>query len=226
VSTKTGPPQSTDRFTKAIAQLGDDKLEIKLGGIYALERIAKDSERDYSTIIEVLTTYMRENSSILNYNQAKQPSLTKSSQKNQSAKKDGEIRLPADIQAILTVIGRRVERGYSDRIDLSKTFLSRANLANANLNFADLREANFREADLSGADLFWANLRGVDLSKADLNTADLRGVDLSEIKNLTWEQISVTIIDRSTKLSVDIEEKFKNELKAMRERGKEGRRFP
>jgi hypothetical protein len=35
--------QITDRFTKAIEQLGSDKLAIRLGGIYALERIAKDS---------------------------------------------------------------------------------------------------------------------------------------------------------------------------------------
>jgi hypothetical protein len=29
--------QLTDRYTKAIAQLGDDKLDIRLGGIYALD---------------------------------------------------------------------------------------------------------------------------------------------------------------------------------------------
>src|SRR5262249_46211346 len=43
--------QITDRFTKAITQLGDEKLEVRLGGIYALERIAKDSEKDHWTIM-------------------------------------------------------------------------------------------------------------------------------------------------------------------------------
>ena len=38
--------QITDRYTKAIDQLGSEKLETRLGGIYALERIAVDSERD------------------------------------------------------------------------------------------------------------------------------------------------------------------------------------
>lgn len=47
--------QLTDRYTKAIAQLGDDKLDIRLGGIYALERIAVDSKRDHPTIVEVLS---------------------------------------------------------------------------------------------------------------------------------------------------------------------------
>src|SRR5918998_1171927 len=60
--------QVTERFTRAIDQLGasdDDgnpRLEIRLGGIYALERIARDSpERDYQTIVEILTAYIREN---------------------------------------------------------------------------------------------------------------------------------------------------------------------
>jgi ABC-type multidrug transport system fused ATPase/permease subunit len=45
--------QITERFTRAIEQLGathDDmskNLELRLGGIYALERIAKESEEDH-----------------------------------------------------------------------------------------------------------------------------------------------------------------------------------
>ena len=59
--------QVTDRFAKAIEQLGavdgsgNKKLEVRLGGIYALERIANQSERDYWPIMEVLTAYVREN---------------------------------------------------------------------------------------------------------------------------------------------------------------------
>jgi hypothetical protein len=74
----TRDQQVTERFTRAIDQLGatDDKgekkLEIRLGGIYALERIAVDSlamenypGRDYSTVMEVLTTYVRENAPLV-----------------------------------------------------------------------------------------------------------------------------------------------------------------
>src|SRR5215217_8163404 len=64
--------QITERFTRAIDQLGatyettgKPRLEIRLGGVYALERIAWDSpERDYSTVMEVLTAYVRENTSL------------------------------------------------------------------------------------------------------------------------------------------------------------------
>lgn len=56
--------QVTERYTKAIEQLGSEKLDIRLGGIYALERIAADSTRDHPTVIEVLTAFIREHSSL------------------------------------------------------------------------------------------------------------------------------------------------------------------
>lgn len=50
--------QITERFTRAVDQLGNDKLEIRLGGIHALERIADESNRDYWPIMEILTAYI------------------------------------------------------------------------------------------------------------------------------------------------------------------------
>ncbi len=47
--------QVTDRYTKAIEQLGSDKPDVRIGGIYALERVARDSARDHPTVLEVLT---------------------------------------------------------------------------------------------------------------------------------------------------------------------------
>jgi hypothetical protein len=54
--------QITERFTRAIDQLGDDKVEVRLGGIYALERLARDSRVDERTITEVLCAYVRHRS--------------------------------------------------------------------------------------------------------------------------------------------------------------------
>lgn len=53
--------QLTERFTRAIDQLGNDKAAIRLGAIYALERIAKDSDRDTETVIEILSSYVKHN---------------------------------------------------------------------------------------------------------------------------------------------------------------------
>jgi hypothetical protein len=54
--------QVTDRFTKAIEQLGSKELDIRIGGIYALGRIARDSAGDHPTVVQVLSTFVREHS--------------------------------------------------------------------------------------------------------------------------------------------------------------------
>jgi hypothetical protein len=54
--------QLADRYSKAVEQLSSDKLDVRVGGIYALERIARDSHRDHPTIMEVLAAFIREHS--------------------------------------------------------------------------------------------------------------------------------------------------------------------
>ena len=54
--------QVTDRYTKAVEQIGSDKLDVRIGGIYALERIARDSARDHPPVMAVLTAFVREHS--------------------------------------------------------------------------------------------------------------------------------------------------------------------
>ena len=65
-----------------------------------------------------------------------------------------------------------------ERADLYDADLCGADLRNANLCDADLRGADLRGADLCGADLRGANLRGANLRNADLRGANLRGANL------------------------------------------------
>jgi hypothetical protein len=51
--------QITDRYTKAVDQLGHEELAVRVGGVYALQRIARDSRGDRATIAEVLCAYAR-----------------------------------------------------------------------------------------------------------------------------------------------------------------------
>jgi hypothetical protein len=77
----------------------------------------------------------------------------------------------------------------SERIDLSRTDLSdadltrvdfsRTNLSNTDLTGADLAKANLRNADLCHAKLGSANLFSADLSNADLSNADFTYADLN-----------------------------------------------
>ena len=102
--------QITERFTRAIEQLGSDKMEVRLGGIYALERIANDSDKDYWPIMETLTAYVREQAP---WREPRQdgPEEGTSARKRQPGSicyPEPESPKPAtDIQAILTVLGRR-----------------------------------------------------------------------------------------------------------------------
>jgi Pentapeptide repeats (8 copies) len=193
--TVTERGQITDRFSKAVDQLGtsDDpgkasNLFLRLGGIYALERIAEDSERDHNAVFALLTEFVK----------SRAPGAAVSG--------DDPVVPPADIQAILTVIGRRSRRylhGESSRLDLAGTdlrgamlmdadlagcmlnsahlehaHLERANLRKAMLFDGRLRGAFLKSATLSSAQLQGANLRSADLSDVDLTDADLTGADL------------------------------------------------
>ena len=54
--------QFADRYSRAIEQLGSDNLDIRIGGIYALEGIALESSKHHPTVMEVLTAFIREHS--------------------------------------------------------------------------------------------------------------------------------------------------------------------
>jgi hypothetical protein len=119
--------QLNDRFSKAVEQLGTNNIEVRLGGIYALERIARDSARDHPTVMEVLSAYVHVHVPIVRC-----PSASGL--------------LPTDVQAVLTVIGRRDTRRDRDRLALNDTCLMGENLRGANLTNADLTNANLTNA--------------------------------------------------------------------------------
>jgi len=104
--------QITDRYTKAIEQLGSDKLDVRLGGVYALERIALDSQRDQLTVVQVLSAFVREHG-------RPEP---------EQATTDKEP--STDVQAALTVLGGlprlpRLAWLYRDRVYMARGDLSR-----------------------------------------------------------------------------------------------------
>jgi hypothetical protein len=51
--------QLTDRFTRAVDQLGSKDVAVRVGGIYALGRIADESITDRASIADLLTAYVR-----------------------------------------------------------------------------------------------------------------------------------------------------------------------
>ncbi|MGR7025547.1 pentapeptide repeat-containing protein [Geodermatophilus sp. URMC 62] len=155
----------TDRYSKAVEQLGDEKIEVRLGGIYALERLMHDSPADQPTIMEALAAFVRQHAP-----HSPRPALPA---RGSQAPAPGH---PAeDVQAVLTVLGRRDPVEDERPIDLSG-----ANLTGATLNRADLTDATLDEAKLTDADLDGANLTGATLAGADLTDADLDEAKLTD----------------------------------------------
>lgn len=147
----------TEAFAKAVEQLAkEDALALRLGGVYAMDRIADDDPTERPRIAEILSAFVRDGA----------PAV-------------GE--LPRDVRAGLQVLARR---DWTVGVDLAGTRLAGAHLpaaqlANAILVGADLSDANLRAAVLRSADLSRADLRRADLSGADLRAAVLTGARLS-----------------------------------------------
>lgn len=130
--------QVTDRYSRAIEQLGSATLDVRLGGIYALEQIAKDSargEEDQATIVEVLSAFVRVHSDPLFQYKASMgnaaPSEPVEEQHQNAIRYVKQLEgPPVDVQAAVTVLGRLPARPVRTlrRGDLTKACLRRVEL--------------------------------------------------------------------------------------------------
>ncbi len=163
--------QVTGRYATAREQLGCEKVDVRIGGIHALERVARDSPADHPAVMEMLAAFIRERS------HEQWPPPDPGGQARQRS-------LSPDVRAAITAVGRRLTERDIGPVDLAGADLGGVRLAGANLTGADLAGADLTEAVLAnavlaGADLGGARLTGADLTRADLTGADLTDVDLT-----------------------------------------------
>jgi Pentapeptide repeats (8 copies) len=187
--------QITERFTRAVDQLGNKSVDVRTGGIYALARIAKDSADDRTAVAEILTAYVKVHSPWPPPSK-KTPESTNPVTTSRTPLSPLRSRAP-DVQAAMTVLGHLpADLNAQDSPDLG---FNRFGLGGVDLRFADLRGLNLRGAWLAESNLTRAELEGADLREASLwrtllisallVNADIRGADLREA-NLTqaWMQ--------------------------------------
>ena len=182
-----------ERYQKGAEMLGSEVLSVRLGGIYALQRLADDEPEEYHVqIMKLLCAFVCH--------------PTKAEYKDDSTRPTGTERKPnirdyqvrEDVQEAMTAIGTRsdadveLEKKAKFAPDLSGAVLPFVYLFGANLTDAVLTDAKFYPANLtvqeqnksrntflfSGADLSQANLSNAFLTGANLTRADL-SADLS-----------------------------------------------
>jgi hypothetical protein len=198
----------TDRYVKAAELLKEEDVTVRVAGIYSFERIANDSPKDHWTIIQLLSSYIREKSPYYSQEKKEDKELSFDIQaaikviKDRDSEKDCYKKEETIWQVFLKLLSK--EEKCSNFLDLrgSNLFLanlqgaylyganfsnanlygvnlSDANLYSVNLYVANLYGANFSNANLYGANLYGANLYGVNLSNANLEYADLTYANLS-----------------------------------------------
>lgn len=160
----------SERFSTALTKLGDETMAVRLGGIFSLERLARDSKEQQSSIIEVLSYFLREHSEVR---------ALLLQQNSLDSKKLVELEIT--IQAALSAIARccndeNSTTGMPDLSLINFNFLKLRNISIPKMNFTS---ANLKGFQLYNGTLIGSNLRGCCLESADLQFSDLRTVDLS-----------------------------------------------
>lgn len=158
-----------DPFLAALDYLGHAQATVRIGGILALERVARQGG-DLRVCAGTLAAYVQQ------WAGAEKP----------------DKRPAYHVVAALAVLSRLLPssdplRNLADLrrtnlagLELPDADLSRFHLEHADLSGADLRGANFSGANFRGADLRGALLSGAVFAGASLRGADLTGAVLSD----------------------------------------------
>jgi len=192
--------QIAERYAKAIDQLKSADVEVRLAGIYTLEILGKQEEsmEFHQPIMLVLAASIKNRSSLA---QGYEPDTLDS--------------IPADIQAILTVIGRQkdpalklnlhgtnlknadLQDGHFENVDFSGCYLAGAHLDRAFLDHVNLASAMLHEAVFDGANMPTANLESAHLVGTSLRGTHLQGssLHLAEVQDAVFDDAELNNVD-------------------------------
>ena len=157
-----------ERYQRGAEMLGSPVLSVRLGGIFALQRLAEEHPEQYHIqVMRLFCAFVRNppaEGGELNNNRELRP----------------------DVQAVITAIGKRsvagqrLEAEADCKLDLRGARLDYGDMENLNFASVDLLEAHLRRAGLEGANLSDAILAYADLSGATLWRANFSGAYLAE----------------------------------------------
>lgn len=186
--------ERNSRFTKGVELLGNSQESARTGGAYSLIFLAKEYPAEFKTIVfNTLCSHIRTITNTDDYQDKypDEPSI--------------------EIETLISFLFYDLDNFFSTEVaNLSKSYLSGANLRFVDLRMADLSWADLSAADLSKADLseaylyhaklFSTELVGAKLIETDLTEADLYGANLSNTN------LSLTILYKTIMTDVDLSE--------------------
>ena len=187
-----------ERYQKGAEMLGDKVLSVRLGGIYALERLAAEHPKQYHIqVMKLLCAFVRHPTS----DQAYEASVALY---NKNRATNTPYRLREDTKVAVEAIATRSDHSLSIEQqggyvpDLSGAQLrglriERANLRHVKLGRADLRGTYLFRADLRKADLSFTRLSGATLACSKLS-ASFISADLSSAK-MAHADLSTAVLD-------------------------------
>ena len=212
----------TDAFARSVELLDSKGGAARQGGIYALEKIAEDNPERRSTIIKIMTSYIRGETYQKFHERLKEENLTD----EKLIEKLVEEPMPSDIEAAIEVFKRQqissnellkdsnildfefdLSNAYIFNVDLGNTKFNRINFSDSKMiqcSFdetklskslfaaSDLRGSSFVDSTLKDCEFKGTNFQECNFQGCNLSGSTFENCDLTNVKNLTKEQIDST----------------------------------
>jgi Pentapeptide repeats (8 copies) len=171
--------QETDRFTRAVQELGSNNFALRLGGIYSLDQLARTASDEREPVVELMLAYLHRNHPV-------RPGVGNRwyGQACYTTKWRAQADTQAALDAILQLTPDAAQLDLS-RLDLRAVKIEGRNLAGSDLRRSSLNYVKAAHANLDRARLFQANLRGACFEHASflgvqgLDETDKTGADFS-----------------------------------------------
>lgn len=182
-------PTKSEIMSQATEQLASEKIEDRLVGVHALNKMGITSQEDAPVVIEILSKFVRGQAGSRKGLQATDVPFDVQAAMSALASKELKVSLskatltnPLDLKGTY-LPGLKLEGGDLAGASLSgihweKSILKSVNLHKVNLEYAHLEEADLSHADLQGASLLSANLDMADFHGANLQAVNFHGAQL------------------------------------------------
>ena len=169
-----------ERYQRGAEMLGSEVLSVRMGGIYALQRLAGEQAREYHCqIMGLLCSFARHptrDDAIV---------LRSDGKPEGNDEQGGHIR--EDVQAVMELLAWRsetviaLEEESASVLDLRGADLRGLHLWGAKLCKANLDGARLQGSNLTDANLSQSSLEGADLSKSEIIMANLSGARMRRV---------------------------------------------